>query len=53
MGPDGSLDKENRTSRYQDIHEMVSRDHRVLRSRMLGDDGQWVQFMECHYRRSS
>lgn len=38
-------------ARYQDCLEIVSPDHWVLRSRMLGDDGQWVQFMEGHQRR--
>lgn len=37
--------------KYQDIIEWVSDDHRVLRSRMLGDDGEWQQIMEAHYRR--
>lgn len=37
--------------KYQDVIEWVSDDHRILRSRMLGDDGEWRQFMEAHYRR--
>ena len=37
--------------KYQDIIEWVSDDHRVLRSRMLGDDGEWQQIMEANYRR--
>lgn len=37
--------------KYQDVIEWVSDDHRVLRSRMLGDDGVWQQIMEAHYRR--
>jgi len=38
-------------AKYQDIHELVSADHRILRSRMQGEDGQWIQFMEAQYRR--
>ena len=61
----GSLDPERRiltldtegpgmsggTARYQDIHEIVSPDHRILRSQMLGEDGQWTKFNEAHYYR--
>jgi hypothetical protein len=42
---DGSM------SNYQDIIEIVDDNHWVLRSRSLGEDGKWVQFMEGHYRR--
>jgi hypothetical protein len=42
---DGSL------SKYQDIVEIVDDNHWILRSRSLGADGKWVQFMEGHYRR--
>lgn len=42
---DGSL------SKYQDEIEFVDDDHRILRSRVQGDDGQWNQFMEAHYYR--
>jgi len=42
---DGSM------SRYQDIIEFVSDDHRTLTSRMLGPDGEWTTFMSAHYRR--
>lgn len=48
-GPDFS--GEGKMAQYQDVIEWVSDDHRVLRSRMLGDDGEWRQFMEAHYRR--
>ena len=48
-GPDFS--GEAKMLSYQDVIEWVSDDHRVLRSRMLGDDGEWRQFMEAHYRR--
>jgi len=39
------------TAKCQDIHELAGPDHRILRSRVLGDDGKWVQFMTAHYRR--
>lgn len=42
---DGSM------SRYQDIIEFVSDDHRILRSRMPAEDGNWIEFMTAHYRR--
>jgi hypothetical protein len=38
-------------SRYQDIMEVVTDDHRILRSNMLGDDGKWNAFMTVHYHR--
>ena len=36
---------------YQDIIEFVADDHRILLSRLRGDDGRWVPFMTAHYRR--
>jgi len=39
------------TARYQDIIEMISRDHWVLRSQMLGEDNQWHPFMTGHHHR--
>ena len=45
--PDGEL----KMAHYQDIIELVSADERVLRSRMQGPDGQWMQFMEARYLR--
>lgn len=38
-------------AKYHDVIEFKSDDHRVLTSRILGDDGQWTQFMTAHYRR--
>jgi Protein of unknown function (DUF1579) len=40
-------------AKYQDIVELRSDDHRVLRSQMLGDDGKWHGFMTAHYRRKA
>jgi Protein of unknown function (DUF1579) len=39
------------TAKYQDVIEIVSDDHRVFRSRVLGDDGKWQEFMTADYRR--
>lgn len=38
-------------SKYQDIIEFVSDDHRTLSSQVLGPDGKWMPFMKAHYRR--
>ena len=48
-GPDMSNPGSN--TRFQDIIELVDSDHRILRSRMLGSDGQWHEFMVAHFRR--
>lgn len=37
-------------AKYQDIIEIVSDDHRILRSRVLAN-GEWKHFMTAHYRR--
>lgn len=41
----------NGMGKYQDILEIVDHDHWILRSQLLGDDGQWHPFMEGHHRR--
>jgi hypothetical protein len=41
----------DKMAKYQDIIEIVSADHRVLRSQFRGDDGAWHPFMTAHYRR--
>lgn len=45
MAGDGAMAK------YQDIVEVKSPDHRLLRSRMQAADGTWNEFMVAHYRR--
>ena len=47
-----SMEAEGELRKYQDIIEVKSDDHRVLRSQMLGDDGQWHHFMTANYRRT-
>lgn len=42
---------EGKMAQYRDVIEFRSDDHRVLTSHVLGDDGQWKQFMTAHYRR--
>ncbi len=38
---------------YQDIFEKVNSNEWLLHSRVLGDDGQWIQFLEGIHRRVS
>ncbi len=38
-------------AQYKDVIEVKDDDHRTLTSHVLGDDGQWHQFMTAHYRR--
>ena len=46
-----SFTAEGKMTKYQDIIDFKSDDHRVLSSRALGEDGRWVGFMTAHYRR--
>lgn len=48
-GPD--FTQPGKTSKYKDVVEFKSDDHRVLSSHALGEDGQWHQFMTANYRR--
>lgn len=45
MAGDGSM------AQYRDVIEFKTDDHRVLTSHLLGDDGNWQQFMTAHYYR--
>ncbi len=47
-GPDFT---DQKTAKYQDCIEFVDDDHRLMTSRVLGDDGNWHHFMTAHYRR--
>jgi len=42
---------EGTMAKYQDVIGFEGDDHRVLTSRMLGDDGKWRGFMTASYRR--
>jgi hypothetical protein len=44
---------EGKMTKYKDIITVVDDNHRILTSRMLGDDGQWTEFMTAHYRRTT
>ncbi|MBW4465304.1 MAG: DUF1579 domain-containing protein [Pegethrix bostrychoides GSE-TBD4-15B] len=44
---------QNAMAKYKDRIEFVSADHRIMTSQILGDDGNWLQFMTSHYRRRS
>jgi hypothetical protein len=43
---------EGKVTKYQDVIEFKSADYRVLTSVMLGEDGEWREFMKAHYRRA-
>jgi hypothetical protein len=49
VGPDFST--EGKMTKYKDIIEFKTDDHRILSSQMLMDDGTWQRFMTAHYRR--
>jgi hypothetical protein len=42
---------DGKTRQYQDVITLESGDHRILTSRVLGEDGKWNEFMTSHYRR--
>ena len=42
---------EGKMAKYKDIIELQDDDHRVMRSQMLDDDGQWREIMTTNYRR--
>jgi hypothetical protein len=46
-----SMTGDGKLVKYQDIFEFLSNDHRTLTSRMLGEDGTWIQFMVANYHR--
>lgn len=46
-----SMTGENKLAKYKDVIEFKDDHHRVMTSHMLGDDGQWHQFMTAHYWR--
>jgi hypothetical protein len=46
-----SFTAEGKMTKYKDVIEIKSDDHRVLSSQALGDDGKWHGFMTANYRR--
>jgi hypothetical protein len=46
-----SMAGDGKMVRYKDVMELRSDDHRVLTSHVLGDDGNWQQFMAMSFRR--
>jgi Protein of unknown function (DUF1579) len=54
LNSDGpSMAGEGKMAKYRDMIEFKSDDHRVMTSHVLGDDGQWHQFMTVNYRRKN
>lgn len=51
QGP--SMIGDGSTANYEDINEIVGRDHRRFRSRMQMPDGSWQEFMRADYRRAT
>ncbi|MEB3357354.1 MAG: DUF1579 domain-containing protein [Synechococcales bacterium] len=46
-----AMNGQGKMAQYRDVITIQSDDCRVLTSHLLGDDGQWHQFMTAHYRR--
>ncbi len=46
-----SMTGDGKMARYRDAIEIVSDDHRILTSSVLGEGGAWQPFMTAHYRR--
>jgi hypothetical protein len=45
------MEGDGKMAQYRDIFDVQSDDYFIFRSRVLGDDGQWHEFMATHYRR--
>lgn len=48
-GPD--MTAEGKMAKFRDVIEFESHDHRTLTSYLLGDDGNWREFVKAHYWR--
>lgn len=51
LDTEGPAMEGERLARYRDVIEFVADDRRLLRSEVLGDDGQWHQFQVSEFRR--
>jgi Protein of unknown function (DUF1579) len=51
LDSEGPNFSESAMTKYQDIIEFVNDDHRILKSKILDDDGNWNHFMTAHYKR--
>jgi Protein of unknown function (DUF1579) len=51
LDTEGPNFSESAMTKYQDIIEFVNDDHRILKSQILDDNGNWNHFMTAHYRR--
>lgn len=45
------FDDPNATTKYRDIYEFVSADVIVMKSQMMDENGEWIQFMQGEFRR--
>jgi Protein of unknown function (DUF1579) len=51
LDTEGPNFSESSMTQYQDSIEFISDDHRIMTSQILGDDGNWLQFMTTNYHR--
>jgi hypothetical protein len=51
LDTEGPTCNAEKMAKFKDRIEFVDDDHRILTSQILDDDGNWHQFMTCHYRR--
>jgi Protein of unknown function (DUF1579) len=51
LDTEGPNFSESSMTNYKDSIEFVNDDHRILTSQILGDDGNWLQFMTANYHR--
>jgi hypothetical protein len=51
LNVDGPTFDGEEMTKYQDIIEILSDDHWVLSSHMVGEDDNWIQFMTADHRR--
>ena len=47
-----SMADDGTTAKYRETIELVSDDHRVFRSGVVGEGGKWEEFLVSHYRRA-